>query len=101
MSLVGVGGTDQSSAASNHAATLPDHCDHGARAEVVHQGGEEGTLGEVAVVLLSELLGLSRSMSRRSLASIDSTYGGQDLDGHQLVALAFKASDDLSYKGYI
>lgn len=101
LSLVGVGGTDQSSAASNGTATLPDHRDDGARAEVVHQRGEEGALGEVRVVLLGELLGR-----------------GQDLDCHcavlvtdevyikpavcdcprltQLVALALEAADDLT-----
>jgi len=50
----GVGRADHLAAGRDDALALPDHGHHGAAADVVHQGREEGLGGEVGVVLLGE-----------------------------------------------
>mmetsp|Transcript_17593 Transcript_17593/g.44457 ORF Transcript_17593/g.44457 Transcript_17593/m.44457 type:complete len:206 (-) Transcript_17593:96-713(-) len=74
-----LGGTEDNPACSHDAIALPYHGNDGARGHVAEEGGEEGLLDEVLVVLLEELL-----------------ISLHHLEGHELEPLLLKPLDDVT-----
>ncbi|GMT02925.1 hypothetical protein PENTCL1PPCAC_25098, partial [Pristionchus entomophagus] len=74
-----VGGSEHDTALLDDVESLPDHGDDGSGDHVVDEGGEEGLLLQIDVVLLKMGLG-----------------GGHLLKGDQLVAALLEALDDLA-----
>ena len=81
LGVKGVSLAEESAASSNNTSSLPDHAHNGSRVHVPDQGGEEGTILEVTVMLFEEFFGWLF-----------------ELEGAEEVPLGLKAVDDDSYK---
>ena len=76
--LLRLGGSNHLPPVLDHPRSLPHHRHHGAGRQEVGEAVEEGAASQVVVVLLRKPLG-----------------GSDELEGHELVALAFEAAHNL------